>query len=318
MRAVRMDRPGHLGYLHIEDMVPPVCGDSDVLVRVEAAAINPSDVANVQGKFPHTQFPCTPGRDFAGIVVEGPGEWQGRSVFGSLSHLGFSRMGSHAEMVVVPVHGIIERPPYLSSGQAAAIGVPYTTAWRSVIEIGQLRPGQTLLVIGARGRVASAAAQIGRWAGARVIGITSAPENMDASGFDYLFRRDQAHQIRELTDGWGIDLILDTVGGEQFGDNVELLARGGRVVAIASPASLHVTIPLVDFYHKEAQLFGVDSLKFRDEASKAMLERMLPGFASGALEVSNFSRCTVDDAPEWYRCLQRGDTHQKIVIDFSR
>jgi NADPH:quinone reductase len=108
-----------LDNLKIEDLPMPVPEVGEVLVKVFAAAINPSDPKNVLGKMEETRLPRVPGRDFAGRVVAGDSEWDGKLVFGTGGDLGFGRDGSHAEFVTVPVEGLVEMPPELTHEQPA-------------------------------------------------------------------------------------------------------------------------------------------------------------------------------------------------------
>ena len=107
MRALKFHQTGRLDDLHVEEVSVPIVAEGEVLVEVKAASINPSDVKNVQGKMHETTVPRIPGRDFAGMIVKGPDELLGRSVFGSGGNLGFGRDGSHAEYVAVPVTALI-------------------------------------------------------------------------------------------------------------------------------------------------------------------------------------------------------------------
>ncbi len=117
------------------------------LIRVRASAINPSDVSNVEGVFPETTLPRTPGRDFAGTVVKGLTEFIGRNVWGTGGTNGFERDGSHAEYIVVPSGCLLEMPRNLSFSQAAACGVGFLTASR-MTERAQLNVGEFVLVLG--------------------------------------------------------------------------------------------------------------------------------------------------------------------------
>lgn len=117
------------------------------LIRVRASAINPSDVANVEGKFDQTTLPRTPGRDFAGTVVKGKAEFIGRNVWGTGGTHGFERNGSHAEYIVVPSGCLLEMPANLSFAQSAACGVAFLTAAR-MVEKTQVQRGEVVLVLG--------------------------------------------------------------------------------------------------------------------------------------------------------------------------
>src|SRR6266481_6644881 len=100
----------------------------EVVVAIEAAGVNPSDVKAATGLMPYAVFPRTPGRDFAGVVVDGPPEWSGKAVFGTSGDLGIRRDGTHASHLVVETAALVEAPPTISMDEAAGIGVPFVTA----------------------------------------------------------------------------------------------------------------------------------------------------------------------------------------------
>src|SRR6201988_770390 len=134
MRALRFHQTGSLDELRLEEVPTPVPRADEVLVQVKAAAVNPSDVKNVQGKMHITTVPRIPGRDFAGLIVKGSaGQVVGQPVFGSGGDLGFARDGSHAEYVAVPDTAVVPLPKNLSFAQAAGIGVAYLTAWAALV-----------------------------------------------------------------------------------------------------------------------------------------------------------------------------------------
>ena len=159
MKALRFAEFGPPSVLRIEEVAIPEPGEGEALVHVKAAAINPSDIGNVAGRFKKTTLPRTPGRDFAGVVVKGK-QHEGEEVWGSSPKLGIVRDGSHAEYVVVPAETLSLKPKSLSMTQAAAIGVPYITAWASVVNAAQIQAGETILIVGAAGAVGQAATQI--------------------------------------------------------------------------------------------------------------------------------------------------------------
>ena len=159
MKALRFAEFGPPSLLRIAEVTIPEPGDGEAIVHVIAAAINPSDVANVSGRFKNTTLPQIPGRDFAGVVVTGK-QHEGEEVWGSSPNLGTARDGSHAEYVVVPVGTLSLKPKSLSMAQAAAIGVPFVTAWASVVNAAQIQPDESILIVGAAGAVGQAATQI--------------------------------------------------------------------------------------------------------------------------------------------------------------
>ena len=171
MRALQFTEFGSVSNLRLIELPDPKADSATAIVKVAAGAISPSDVKNVEGAMEHTTLPRVPGRDYAGTVIHGPTEWIGAEVWGTGGEIGYSVDGSHAELIAVPVASLRRKPKTLSLEQAAAIGVTYLAAWLGVVEYAQLAPGETLLVIGAGGGVGGAAAQIGKWRGARVIGV---------------------------------------------------------------------------------------------------------------------------------------------------
>jgi NADPH:quinone reductase-like Zn-dependent oxidoreductase len=175
MRALQFAEFGAVSNLRLIELPDPKPDSETAIVKVAAGAIRPSDVRNVGGRMEGTTLPRVPGRDYAGTVISGPAEWVGAEVWGTGGEIGYSIDGSHAELMAVPVASLRRKPETLSLEQAAAIGVTYLAAWLGVIEYAQLATGETLLVTGAGGGVGGAAAQIGKWRGARVIGVDRRP-----------------------------------------------------------------------------------------------------------------------------------------------
>ncbi len=112
------------------------CAAGELLIEVKAAAVNPSDVKAATGLMPYAVFPRTPGRDYAGVVVDGPVEWIGREVFGSSGDLGIRRDGTHATHLVVEAEAVVEKPNGISWEEAAGIGVPFVTAMEGLRRAG--------------------------------------------------------------------------------------------------------------------------------------------------------------------------------------
>ena len=151
MKALIFRRTGSLENLKVEELPTPTPKAGEVLVQVVAAAINPSDAKNVMGKMSETTVPRIPGRDFAGRVVAGDSHWSGKSVFGTGGNLGIGRDGSHAEFMTVPVDALVETPPEFSDESAASIGVIYLAAYAAIVQAGQVKNGETVLVTGTMG-----------------------------------------------------------------------------------------------------------------------------------------------------------------------
>jgi len=261
---------------------------NEVLIEVRAAAVNPSDVKAATGLMPYAVFPRTPGRDYAGIVIDGPAGSVGREVFGSSGDLGIRRDGSHATHLAVEADAVVEKPKNLSWEEAAGIGVPFVTAMEGFRRAGMPERGETVLVMGVNGKVGQAAVQIASWNGARVIGVVrrnepyeghaySRVEVIDASGTDV------ATPVRELTDGKGADIVFNTVGDPYFQVAHQSLALRGRQILIATIERI-VPFDILGFYRGQHTYVGIDTLALSSIATGAVLRELGPGFASGQLK----------------------------------
>jgi NADPH:quinone reductase-like Zn-dependent oxidoreductase len=261
---------------------------NEVLIEIKAAAVNPSDVKAATGLMAYAVFPRTPGRDYAGIIIDGPPEMLGREVFGSSGDLGIRRDGTHATHLAVEADAVIDKPENISWEEAAGIGVPFVTAMEGFRRAGLPKKDETVLVMGVNGKVGQAAVQIATWRGARVIGVVrkrepyeghanSKVDVIDASTMDVVAR------VRELTDGKGADIAFNTVGDPYFEAAHKSLALRGRQILIAA---IHPVVPfnILEFYRGQHTYVGIDTLALSSSATGAVLRELGRGFASGHLK----------------------------------
>ncbi|HLI98183.1 MAG TPA: zinc-binding alcohol dehydrogenase family protein [Bradyrhizobium sp.] len=262
--------------------------DNQVLIEVKAAAVNPSDVKAATGLMAYAVFPRTSGRDYAGVVIDGPPDMIGREVFGSSGDLGIRRDGTHATHLAVEADAIVDKPKGLSWEAAAGIGVPFVTAIEGFRRAGMPKSGDIVLVMGVNGKVGQAAVQIASWRGARVIGVvrkhepyeghTNAPvEVIDSSVTDV------AARVRELTDGKGADIVFNTVGDPYFQAAHQSLALRGRQILIAAIERI-VQFNILEFYRGQHTYVGIDTLGLSSIATGTVLRELGPGFLSGHLK----------------------------------
>jgi NADPH:quinone reductase len=316
MKALRFGKFGPPSVLAIEEISKPQPRDGEALVRINASAINPSDVKNVSGHFSATTLPRTPGRDFSGIVVEGK-QLEGAEVWGTGAGLGITRDGAHAQYVAVPIEILSRKPANLSMEQAAAIGVPFTTAWAALVRAAELQAGETILIVGARGAVGQAATQIAKWKDARVLGADRGAASVP--GVDAVIDTsavDLRDRVLEITDGQGVDVVFDTVGGAMFEPSLRSLRLGGRQVAITSTGDRRVSFDLVDFYHNLSHLIGVDSAHFTPAEVAEIASALLPGFESNALKAPPIETVPFEDAVKAYEKAATGQAKLKQVLTF--
>ena len=306
--------------LRLETCDPPAHTADQVLVQISAAGVNRSDVAAALGRMPQAVWPRTPGRDWAGVVVDGPADLLGREVFGAGGDLGITRDGSHATHLVVPREAAVEKPAALTLQEAGALGVPFVTALEGFHRAGMPKPGDIVLVMAANGMVGQAAAQIAAMFGARVFGVTRRAEAfaqphcpvymLDSSSSDV------ADVMRQETNGHGADIIYNTVGSPYFAAANQALAHGGRQILI-STVERSVPFDIFQFYRGRHTFVGVDSLALDACASAALLRELLPDFATGQLRPLSVVQAAcypLAHSAEAYRAVQSIAQNRVVLL----
>ncbi len=279
MQAVVLHQFGDPRLLPIEEVPTPAPRDGQALVKVAGAAINPSDVKNVRGAMHGTTLPRIPGRDFAGTVAAGPREWIGKEVWGSGGDIGFTRDGSHAQFILVPTEALTPKPANLSMDQAGSAGLTFITAWSALVTAAVVRAKERVLIVGAAGGVGSAAVQIAKAKGARVIGaVRSEEERQRAIGVGAddavdITQRSMEQAVKEMTLGRGADVLFDT-SGAMFAECVEAASMRARVVVITAPADGKTTFNLRSLYRKELAVHGVDTRQLDAVACAGLLRQI--------------------------------------------
>ena len=325
MQALRFHEFGGFDKLSLETVPDPQPGAGEVVVRVRAASVSPSDAKNALGRMAGTTLPRTPGRDFSGVVVDGPSSMIGAEVWGTGGDIGFTRDGTHAELVLLPVAGVRPKPKNLTFEEAAAVGVNFVTAWIGLVEIAGFRHGETVLATGAAGGVGSAVTQIAKWKGGRTIGVALKPisaEHQKEYGIDHALVSDANEGYKgmidgalRLSEGKGVNVAYDCVGGPLFEPCLRTLGHLGRQVSITSVGDRRVSFDLVDFYRRRLSLFGIDSRAYDTEASAAILERLSPGFESGALKAMPVAkRFSLSEARQAFTQVNDGTIRGKVVF----
>jgi NADPH:quinone reductase len=322
MFAVRCDRFGSPSELTVQHLPKPSLKPDEVLVEICAAAVNPSDVKNVMGVMAHTTLPRTPGRDWAGIVVAGSERLIGREVWGTGGDIGFTRDGSHSSHIVLPKDAVRPKPRNLSMQQAGSIGVTYVTAWLCLMETARLIAGETVLVIGATGGVGSAAIQIAKWKGAKVLATvrresdSSAVRQLGADVAINLERSQLREEVFAATEGRGANIIVDTVGGVMVETCLGLLAPQGRLTEISAPAKeRRICFDAIDFYRQQARLLGVDSRALSAIQCAPILDELTPGFETNQLFASDaIENYRLADAVKAYERVRDRATSHKVIF----
>jgi NADPH:quinone reductase len=323
MSAVVLEGPGDPALVRSDRVPVPRPGRGEVLVRIQAAGVNPSDVLNARG-LPITTYPRVPGRDFAGTIVDGPQDIIGTAVWGTGSgDLGFSRDGTHAQYLAAPESAVVPLPSTFALDEAGASGLAYATAAAGLQRAG-LRSGMRVLASGAAGGVGGAAAAISLHAGAHVIGAVkdaSERERAEArlSGADVLTTGEGfVEQVLSATEGRGVDLVYDTVGDVLFEQLLAVLADDGSMVVISARPQAQVGLDLSQFYRRRLSLLGVSSTRSDASWCASLLTGLLPAFESGALPpVTIAAHVELERAAEAYQLVASGAAGGRVVLTFD-
>jgi len=249
MRAVLCKAYGPPETLVVEDVPSPVPGPGEVVISVRASGVNFPDVLIIQNKYQmKPPLPFSPGSEVAGVV---------RSVGDGVTHVkpgdevfAFTGYGGYAEEVRADAKRLLPIPPGMTFSTAAAFGLTYATSDHALRDRGELKPGETLLVLGAAGGVGLAAIEIGKALGARVIACASMDDKLAACrrhGADATINyssEDLRDRIRALTDGKGADVIYDPVGGQYTEPALRSIAWRGRLLVVGFAAGDIPKIPL--------------------------------------------------------------------------
>ncbi|CAH0651015.1 MULTISPECIES: NADPH:quinone oxidoreductase family protein [Pseudomonas] len=237
MKAVLCKTLGPAGNLVLEEVASPLPKNNEILLDVQAAGVNFPDTLIIEGKYQfQPPLPFSPGGEAAGVVAA-VGEKAGAFKVGDRV-MALTGWGAFAEQVAVPFYNVLPIPASMDFTTAAAFGMTYGTSMHALRQRGQLQAGETLLVLGASGGVGLAAVEIGKAMGARVIAAASSADKLavaKAAGADELIDYSQAslrEEIKRLTNGQGVDVIYDPVGGELFEQAVRGLAWNGRLLVV--------------------------------------------------------------------------------------
>jgi len=339
MKAARFHRHGPPAVLHYEDAPDPSPRQGDALVRVRACALNHLDlfqrrgIDRVQIPMPHIS-----GADVAGEVVDAggsdlgdarrvllqPGLSCGRcaaclsgqdNACPTYDVLGYGSDGGYAELVRVPVQNLVPIPDTIGFVEAAAFPLTFLTAWHMLLTRARLKAGEDVLVLGAGSGVGQAAIQIAMLHGARVIATAGGPEKLmrarrvGAAEVIDPYAQDLPAVVRELTEGRGVDIVIEHVGQATWDRSVKCLARGGRLVTCGATTGHDVRIDLRFLFSREYSVLGSYM------GTKAELLQAARFFFSGHLHPVVDMTYPLSQAAKAHERLERGEQFGKIVLE---
>ncbi|WP_312467548.1 NADPH:quinone oxidoreductase family protein [Stutzerimonas nitrititolerans] len=323
MKAVLCKAFGPAENLVVEDLDSPQIKKGEVLLDVHAAGVNFPDTLIIEGKYQFKPpFPFSPGGEAAGVVAAA-GE--------KISHLkvgdrvmALTGWGSFAEQVAVSGQNVLPIPAEMDFTTAAAFSMTYGTSMHALKQRANLQPGETLLVLGASGGVGLAAVEIGKAIGARVIAAASTNEKLEIArkaGADELINYSEAslrERLKELTDGQGVDVIYDPVGGKLFEEAFRSIAWNGRMLVVGFAAggeipALPANLPLL----KGASLIGVFWGAFaqrQPQDNTANFKQLFAWYAQGKLRPLVSQTFALEQAAEAIDTLGQRKAVGKLVV----
>jgi NADPH:quinone reductase-like Zn-dependent oxidoreductase len=337
MKAVRFHSPGGPDVLVEEEVPVPELRPGEVLVKVAACGVNRIDIWLRNGRY-ECELPHVLGADISGEVDSlGPGVTNvevGKSVvvYPALSDgtcrfclegfpnrcvngglVGRSCDGGYAEYVRVPAVNVLDAGD-LDLRVAAALPVNFGTAWNAFVERATVRPDDSVLVWGAAGGLGHAAVQVAKMLGARVIGVAGGEEKRKfvvENGADHFIdhtTEDVVARAKEITGGFGVDVVFDDVGGDTWEKSLSSLAKGGTVLSVALTSGGASSVDVGRLYRNELAIVGVVSLR------KETLTRVLQLASAGSIKPRIFREFPLGSAREAHEVLESRQVEGKILL----
>jgi len=319
MKAIRVHEFGDPEVLRLEEVPTPRPGPGEVLVRIHAIGVNPVETYIRAGTYPRLPaLPYTPGNDCAG-VVEHVGPDVNEFKPGDRLYTGGSLAGStYAEFTLCKTAQVHPLPENASFAQGAAMGTPYATAYRGLIQRADARPGETVLVHGASGGVGTAAVQLARARGLRVFGTASTDEGRKLAreqGAHEVFDHsapDHFEQIMKATSGRGVDVIVELLANVNLAKDLTILAKGGRVVVIGSRG--RVEIDPRDTMQRDADIRGMVLPNTPPTELASIHAALVAGLENGTLRPVIGKEFSLADAAQAHRAVMEPGAFGKIVL----
>jgi NADPH2:quinone reductase len=318
MRAIRVSEFGGPDVLRVQEVPDPKPDSGQVLVRVKAAGINPVDTYIRAGAYARKpNLPYTPGTD-AGGLVEAVGPNVKKFKPGERVYTNGSITGVCAELALCDESRVHLLPSRVSFAQAAALGVPYGTAYRALFQRGRGKAGETVLVHGATGGVGLAAVQFARAAGMTVIGTGGSDKGRalvaEQGAHHVLDHRAENYekQLMEITGGRGVDLITEMLANVNLAKDLTMLAPAGRVVVIGNRGNIEINPR--EAMAREADILGLTLFAATEADLREIHAAIIAGLENGTLRPIVGQEIPLTEAPRSHQSVVEPGAFGKIVL----
>jgi len=325
MRAVVIREPGPPDVLELREVPRPEPGPGEALVQVASSGVNRADLLQRMGRYPvPAGYPQDiPGLELAGMVVA-VGEGVAAVATGD-AVMGIVGGGGYAEYCLSPAETLVPVPAGMDPVEAGAIPEVYMTAYDAAFLQEGLKDGETLLVHAIGSGVGTAALQLAHRFGATVIGTSRTPEKLERAselGLDYAVLADEGwpERVLELTDGRGVDVILDLVGGPYLEGNQRVVAVRGRHIVVGVPGGAEAVLSLRALMGRRASIRGTllraRQLPEKIELARAFAEHVLPGFDTGELDPVIDRVFPAEEVADAHACMEANENFGKILLQW--
>ena len=318
MRAIVVHEYGEPEVMKLGEVEMPNPADGQILVKIEAAGVNPVDTYLRTGIHAHAPaLPYTPGKDGAGIV-EAVGDGVAKFRTGDRVYTAGCLTGTYAEFALCEEKHLGSLPENVSFEQGAGVWTPYATSYRALFQKANSKRGETVLIHGASGGVGNAAVQWAKNAGLTVIGTAGSNDGkqlVKEQGADAVFdHTDEDHlgEIREFTGGEGVDVIIEMLANENLERDFEALAMFGRIVVVGNRGSVQFTPRQA--MTKDATIYGMSLFNAPQEKLNETHDAIYEGLSIGFLKPSVSRRFSLAEAPQAHHAIIEEKANGKIVL----
>jgi NADPH:quinone reductase len=318
MKAIRVHELGGPDVLKLEEVPGLRPGKGELVVNILAVGVNPVETYIRSGNYPRkAALPYTPGADGAGVIAA-LGEGVTGFNIGEHVYLSGSLSGTYAEQALCTEAQVHQLPDNVGFEQGAAIGTPYATAYRAMFQVAHALPAESVLIHGASGGVGTAAVQLGRAAGLMVIGTGGTEKGralVAEQGARFVLDHSQPNyldEVMKLTEGRGVDLIIEMLANVNLGKDLPLLAIKGRVVVVGNRGTVEINPR--DAMSRDASIHGMALINCTPQELRSIHAALVAGLANGTLRPVIGQRLPLAEAARAHEELMKPGAYGKVVL----
>jgi NADPH:quinone reductase len=317
MKAIRVNQTGEPDVMRLDEIPDPRPGDGQVVVRIRAIGVNPVETYIRSGRYAQPPLPYTPGTDAAGVIAA-VGAGVKRMAVGDRVYTSGTLSGAYAELALCSEAQVHRLPDAIGFEQGAALGIPYATAYQALFRKACAQGGDRVLVHGASGGVGVAAVQLARAAGLRVMGTAGTEKGrqlvaeqgahhvLDHGAPSYL------EEVLKLTDGQGVDVIIEMLANVNLAKDLTILAKGGRVVVVGSRGTIEIDPR--DLMARDASVHGMLLFNIPERDLARIHAALQSGLENGTLRPVIGQTLQLAEAVRAHHAVMEPGAHGKIVL----